>query len=104
MAAMTQHPNSRGIPTVVGNLVPVLGSVSPPTFKVGVVGTARIKCRNVAFGSRFQINGVDDASVQWLSPSTLIVTYTPASVAVQEGQVITPDGLTSNKVKIYCVA
>jgi hypothetical protein len=104
---MTKHPQSPPGYTVVNNVpgqvLPVLGSCSPPTFKVGVAGSATIKCLNVAFGSTFQIAGVDSPAATWVSPFTIAFTYTPGAAGAVEAQVISPDGRASNKIKLFCV-
>ena len=103
MAAMTLDPSSRGQVTICSGVYPILCDPAPEEFPVGVARRSVINCWNVAFGSRFQIAGADSAAATWVSPSTLILNYTAGATGVQECQVISPEGLLSNKVRIVGV-
>ena len=100
MAAMTLDPSSRGQVTIPSNVYPMLCDASPGEHIVGSPGRSVIKCANVAFGATFQIAGVDAAGATWVSPSTIFLTWTPATYVPQEGQVINPDGKVSNKIRL----
>jgi len=98
MAAMTLDPASRGQVTIPSNVQPYM--CEPVEFPVGVATVGVIKCRNVAFGSRFQINGADSAAATWVSPSTIKLAWTPATFGAYEAQIISPEGNVSNKVRL----
>ena len=100
MAAMTQDPTSRGQVTIPANVRPLLCDPCPEEFPVGVARSSIIKCTNVAFGSRFQINGADSAATTWVSPSTILLNWTPTIAGFYEGTVISPEGLVSNKIRL----
>jgi hypothetical protein len=103
MAAMTLDPGSPGVFNIPAGVYPNLSTISPPTFPVGQAIKAQIKCNNVAFGSTFQIAGVDSAAATWVSPFTIALNYTAAAPGKLECQVISPDGLASNKVALFGV-
>jgi hypothetical protein len=103
MAAMTLDPGSRGVFNIPANVIPNLSGASPPNFPVGQTVKSVIKCNNVAFGSTFQIGGVDSAAATWVSPFTICLNYTAGATGPVECQVITPDGLLSNKIRIIGV-
>jgi hypothetical protein len=103
MAAMTLDPASRGQVNIPAGVLPELATPSPERFIVGQSVRSVIKCRNVAFGSRFQITGVDSSAATWLSPSTIIVNWTAGGAGVSEAQVISPEGRASNKIRLVAV-
>jgi hypothetical protein len=103
MAAMTLDPGSPGVFAIPTGVYPNLCGASPPTFPTGQAIRSVVKCNNVAFGSTFQIGGADSAAATWLSPFTIALNYTAAAPGPLEAQVISPDGLASNKIKLWCV-
>ena len=103
MAAMTLDPTSRGQVTIPANVYPVIGEPSPCEFPLGITTVAIIKCTNVAFGSRFQINGADSAAATWVSPATIKLTLNPTNAGDLTGAVISPEGLSSNKIRLAAI-
>lgn len=100
MAAMALDPSSRGVVDIPKNVYPYLCDACPEEYPTAAPRTGVIKCRNVPFGSTFQISGADNTAAKWVSPSTLSFTWQPGSAGFSEAQVITPDGLASNKIRL----